>query len=285
VTEGFSFQATGKRHGLEDRYLHDFVRGIIAVADGVTRVEYRPGDEEQSKRVGNVALVFCQTVLDQLADQDPREFAELLSRVGPRANARIRELNRTWGFSAPEDYVLRDPYAAVGSCGVLDQAGWWHFGYIGDSGVCCFGPDAAMRLLSQDQLLGTMRVLDSMSTASRQERFEYQRSRLRNRLDARDEEGRPCGYGVLNGDPSGEVFWRTGTVRVQPGDVLVAYTDGARHLLEQAEFQELARSFACGGAVAEAEAACREAWRGFCAARPEWCVDDATLAVARVRAT
>ncbi len=274
---GFVFQETGPRHALEDRFLCDWAAGAIAVADGVTRFDYGPDSEAESARVGQVALAFCATAVELLSTAGP--LPERIERAGPEANRRIAALNRFYGFSSADDYALRDPYAAVGCCGVLSE-GTWSFGYIGDCEVRFLGADGRNIALSEDQLIGTCRVLQSLSHLPRLEQARIFRRDLRNRLDAKDAAGHPCGHGVFNGDPRADAWWRCGRVPSERGGILVLSTDGGRALIRSNRFAALVREILDSRHPADGPAACRQLWAELAAANPADCADDVTVIVA-----
>jgi hypothetical protein len=281
---GFVFQETGTRHALEDRFACDWQAGTIAVADGVTRPEYDAGASAESQRVGTIATEFCRGALQHLSAKDPNPMADRMREIGRMVNHRIAALNRSFGFACDDDYLFRDPYACVGTCGALDDQGLWHFGYIGDCGMMLFSREGKRTNLTQNQLLGTLRLLDSLPNLNRTEELRLVRSRLRNRADARNPDGQPCGYGVLNGDARAEPWWTTGAVLVHDGDVVVAYSDGAEQLIELAEFAVILDVFRENGQAREAESACRELWQRQLS-RAGSRMDDATIAAADVTAS
>ncbi|MHC1763661.1 MAG: protein phosphatase 2C domain-containing protein [Verrucomicrobiia bacterium] len=275
---GFVFQETGCRHALEDRFLCDWSACAMAVADGVTRFNYGTDSEAESARVGQVAFAFCATAVELLSSAG--RHPELIERAGPEANRQIATINRSYGFSSADDYSSRDPYAAVGCCGVLSE-GFWHFGYIGDCEVRMLSADGRNTALSDDQLIGTCRVLQSLAHLPRQEQARILRRDLRNRVEAKDTAGRPCGHGVFNGDPRADAWWRCGSVRAEPGGIFVLSTDGGRALIRSNRFAALVRGILeCSQPGAEGPATCRQLWAELAAANPADCADDVTVIVA-----
>lgn len=275
---GFVFQEAGCRHALEDRFVCDWNVCAMAVADGVTRFEYGVNSEAESGRVRQVALEVCATAVELLSGAG--RVPERVERAGPEANRRIAAINRSYGFSSADDYSSRDPYAAVGCCGVLSED-FWYFGYIGDCEVRMLSADGQNTALSDDQLIGTCRVLQSLAHLPRQEQARILRRDLRNRMDAKDTAGRPCGHGVFNGDPRADAWWRCGSVRAEPGSIFVLSTDGGRALIRSNRFAALVRGVLENSQPgAEGPAACRQLWAELAAANPADCADDVTVIVA-----
>jgi hypothetical protein len=276
---GFVFQEAGSAHALEDRYACDWQARVIAVADGVTRPEYGSAAAEESNRVGKVAAEFCHCALMMLAGPDGGELSSRVRKIGQTANERIGVLNHGFGFASDQDYQLRDPYGCVGTCGALDASGIWHVGYIGDCGMLLLRANGKQMSLTQNQLRGAVRVIESLSSLPPSARQNFIRTQLRNRAEARDAQGEPCGYGVLNGDARAESWWTSGSVSLSPGDAVVAYSDGAELLARLRQFQAIVDAFRTSGRAPEAQASCGLLWRDETsrAALPR---DDATLWVA-----
>ncbi|MDA1263762.1 MAG: hypothetical protein O2816_01630, partial [Planctomycetota bacterium] len=112
------------------------------------------------------------------------------------------------------------------------------------------------RALSEDQVAPASRELAALAFADNEERRSYRRSKLRNQASARDSSGKPCGYGVFDGNPAACEFWSCGTLALGDGELIVVHSDGAQPLVAVAGFRAILREFCRTGDAVAAQLAC-----------------------------
>ena len=237
--EGFTVQSGLPRvlgHPIEDSYQIDRNRGIIAVADGVTRdvSEYSPDKSNFLERLyflykyqrpshaTNVANLFTETFVRTLRGYQSVD-EESIKQGYSEANKAIRDYNERAGLG--RDFLLNDLAGCVASTAVLYDDGVW-LGHICDSGAAII--DRTGKVVSKTVNDGALEILKKLHDPEYLKRPDerdpstrtWLRKNFRNNPNAR------FSHGVLNGNPNALEYVNVSFHPLGKGDTVLVYTDG-----------------------------------------------------------
>lgn len=164
------------------------------------------------------------------------------------ANDSVKALNEKlglWVKDKDEDYLENDFAATVLSCFVKkgDQV---LFAYMGDCGIARLSADGKVLWDSPDEITPIRshfpqvpkegEVDESTRNHLTEQRFITVRKDFRNKPQS------PYSYGAITGEKEALEYVRTGTISLDKGDVILAYSDGITPFLKDASFCRLVAS-------------------------------------------
>lgn len=185
----------------EDLALFEKKYNIGIVLDGVTRDRIE-GVYPNPSPARVASELFANTIINK--------FEEINTHGKSKICELIQEANKNIKIYNEE---LRDSFLA-GTVGIIFviEGDKFHYAYIGD---CSAG------ILRNDMY----RVFTEKQTVMIQKhKHEYTSKEIRTNIC--NHINHPCGYGVWNGEPEAMDFVKYGTIKVQPGDIVLLYTDG-----------------------------------------------------------
>ncbi len=216
-------------HPQEDSLLADENRSIFLVADGVTRTAGPSGYPNPSP--AKIAADRLLTTTHRALQKSPHTEENLRTacRLG---NEEVRRLNKELGLWDNCDWLEKDLAGTV-FAGLLLNNNHFIWGFLTDCGVARLSPQGEILWITPDRLAPVRQYFPPPpQTKKRQVAI---RRDFRNRPDA----GLDRTYGVFTGEDGAMPYLGTGTQSYNSGDILLVYSDGARHLIDQTDFRTL----------------------------------------------
>jgi Protein phosphatase 2C len=195
---------------------------VVVAADGITRFP-APGRPYPSPSPGAIA---AQIILEEVAQAAVRGGTP----IGwlQNANNRIEQSNDRADAWARFSHHGDDVASAVAAVATTATSGI-SFAYIGDAGIAVLGADGKVSRITADDIQPIRRHFPPRSMPPH-ERMASMIDAFRNRSDG-------SGYGALTGERAAERYIRCGVWRLRRDDTaVVAFSDGARPMLETADF-------------------------------------------------
>jgi hypothetical protein len=221
----------------EDYHLNSERYPIFAVADGVTLEFENYLSFPEFSGAGEAARIFCQTAIEEAEGryenfgvEEIREVFNIANAAVGRYNAergRTKETSNFWNF---------DLYCSTAAFAVV-KGGVVYWGTICDSylarvdcqGKIIFQTPECWAALNQNLPVG-------WKEKSVDDRKRILRSVYRN---GTDKNGRPIGYGVVNGEPSVCLYLNVGSFVVEEGETVLLFTDGFEEHVKNSKFIRL----------------------------------------------
>jgi len=235
------------RYPLEDAY--SINKGIIAVADGITRDPFPelPGKNSPASKLNfffkyprpsparKAADIFCNVFPEAILDFIKKdEYA--VRKAFTEANDRIRSWNLK---NIPEiDYVTND-FAGCVAAGAFETKGMLYWGYITDCGAAVFDDKGILKFRTENE--GPDRYSEEIKQKDKRlenalwgnpETRKIIRKEYRNKPDEK------YAYGALTGEETAMKYVRTGAWELKPTDYLAVYSDGLEKTVFSEEFSE-----------------------------------------------
>lgn len=225
-----TFQQKNKKGRPNDDYYCWRMNGnSFAVADGVSRTQNPGAERPATSRLA--AAAFCTEATRAL------ERGKSFEQAFTCANVTIAGINEAKDIT-PEtvDYLDRDYICCVGVAGVLEEdiPNRFSYGYLPDCGIFVYDRDRLPILVSENHLSVLEAFREKRGFVSTDEKRIWWRRDMRNHPDART-----MTYGVLTGEPAAVSYLKTGYVDVQPGDVVILFSDGMYPFLFDRVFLKL----------------------------------------------
>lgn len=216
-------------HPQEDSLLADENKGIFLVADGVTRTAGGAGYPRPSpaKIAADRLLATVHRELAKTAYTEDNFRAAC--RVG---NEEVRRVNQELGLWENCDWLEKDLAGAV-FAGLLVRNTDFVWGFLTDCGVARLSPQGEILWITPDRLKPVRRYFPPPPKTK--ERQITIRRDFRNQPAA----GLERTYGVFTGEDNAMPYLEIGTQSYNPSDVLLVYSDGVRHLIDQPDFRAL----------------------------------------------
>lgn len=225
-------QVTYKREG-EDALFVDEKGGVFAVTDGVTRDKNDSGEYPYPSPARQAAQIAAETIGNYLVNLEQISERKIHDAF-VHANEAVKSLNEQLGLWNNHDYLERDLAGTVGVCAVV-QKREVIYGYIGDCGIAHLSSQGELLWHSDDDVITASSHFPKTNDIGRTERTVRVRRDFRNKPSAQH----PT-YGVLTGEEEAMHYVKTGRVQLEPGAVLVVYSDGAMpFIFEDDDFSRL----------------------------------------------
>jgi len=260
MINGFTVNNWLNRKPVEDSYSFDAEKGIMIVADGITRdpknmpilcygsknpfkwhrfFKNYPNPSPAKK----AADLFCKTALECL-----RSYGEIgklsIRNAFDAGNEAIHSLNRK--ENPLPDYLENDFYGCVAAIASM-QNGIISWGHIADPGVCVFDKDgnipiARINTELNDELKSTLSEGPSSELgivmSRRKLNFNMPEGRKLIRRNYRNNPTEEMAYGALTGESIAMYYVRTGQWILNPEESVVVYTDGLEHIIDDDNFRK-----------------------------------------------
>lgn len=216
---------------------------VYAVADGITRDPLGVKDftglsyedllqtYPQTSGAALAAQLFCRQFVREMSEQGPDPEGVRAAFVA--ANDAIARLNRQ--HIRHVDYLVKDYCGCTAAAGAIadNQLSW---GVIGDCGIIVFNNRGQVKL----QTTNGMETFEKYAPQigfdwNKPEGRKLVRSRFRNNPNM-IADGVCVAYGALTGEKPAEHFMDFGTQPLEPGDLIVFYSDGMNNIVVQREF-------------------------------------------------
>jgi len=228
------------KHPVEDAFKFDKKRGILAVADGVTR---DPCEH----------LSLIEEVIDYPDPSPARKAADIFcGNFVKRADANSSKIKRAFKFANDEigkwnakhipkpDYVVNDLAGTVAS-GAIISGSSYHYGFICDCGVAVFDSNGKLKFKTDDEG-PTTRDKEIWplirKKLGRDINWKMPEARRELRSNYRNNPKNPS-FGVLTGEPLAMRYVRVGSGKLDSGDVLMVYSDGVAGIIFSKDFSKL----------------------------------------------
>lgn len=237
---GSAFESPLRQNGiLEDAFLVSDRYPMAAVADGITQLSYRSEEiEKKTSDAKKVAELFCKTAIHTMEDNHEDYMKKfngslLLSYSLLRANEEVRHFNQT--RKTRPDFWKTDYACCVGAVAYIspkDMELW--YGYLSDCFVAVLDKDNGWKLPVINDLDP---VHDFWKGIEGKEMKEYvTRALLRNKLGLFNRQRRTLSYGAFTGEKEALKFLREDHIGIEPGDIILAGTDGVLPYLKEERF-------------------------------------------------
>lgn len=228
---------------VEDAFSIDEKNKIIAVADGVTRdpAQVLPNVRTLGGKArfvwgyprpspaSEAANMFCRYLPAVLRNFDVKDEKAMLSSF-EQVNRAIKDWNDVFLNGKDTDYTLNDFAGCVASAAVLDRDAA-HFAYIADCGIAVVDGNGNLKSKTADDGPSVHGKYYHESPELKNKRWELPRTREIVRSVFRNNPAKEHSYGVLTGEPAAIDYVKAGSFKVCPGDMLLAYSDGAADCL------------------------------------------------------
>jgi serine/threonine protein phosphatase PrpC len=211
--------------------------GFLAVADAVTRKITTQKRSYPKEFLGpQVATIFTQIGQQIYQDFDYKNNG--MDNLLQELNTMIKDFNVAHGYNY-QDEENYDMGECVGICTVI-EGGRLYWGGLEDCYI-----NVLRGKNFQDQVQMDHHIVDSYSYMQKKAAQQPKRTEeeiwcqdLRNNPEAADENGNRVGWGCFNGEIEAKNFWQTGSVELQPGDVIWLVSDGVLPILEKTEIED-----------------------------------------------
>lgn len=261
MIDGFIVEHWLNRKPIEDSYVFDAEKGIMIVADGITRdpkgmPELCYGSRNPWKwyrffknypnpsPAKKAADLFCRTAMEYM--RSCMERGELAVRNAFDAgNEALHSFNRKEN-PAP-DYLENDFYGCVAAIASI-QNGMISWGNIADSRVCIFDKDGNTPVAQGNKELnekskispneGPSGELDDMLKLEYKTKFNLPVGRVIIRRHYRNNPTEELAYGALTGESVAMYYVKTGQWELNPEERVVVYTDGLEKIIHGDDFKE-----------------------------------------------
>jgi len=223
----------------EDSYKID--KGVIAVADGVTRdpMEYLPNLKSIFGKLKFALNYPKPSPAKMAADIYTNSFVSVLKgftninqeaiKEGfTEANRNIKEWNDK---NIPEiNYTTKDFAGCVGS-GVAFKDGVVYWGYISDCGIAIFKENGDLKFRTEN--IGPEKYDKYIWQDKRLQTIGWDNPEVRKiiRRDYRNNPKEDNSFGVLTGEEQALGYVQTGEHEIDPKDYVLVYSDGLEHTI------------------------------------------------------
>jgi len=232
---------------------------IFALADGVTQSRFEDGKYAYPAGARVAAQIFCQSVVEYL-EKNFRPTEKIIEKAFDFANERIWELNKNEGIIEKMDYVVYDYFDTVGVAGFLANPvrnsinrgitkylaskisnganNTLFYGYVGDCGLAVFAQNNKLKFQTKDRVEPAVKKAKgeykNWRELSQNERTKIMHQYFRNQPLG-------FGYGSFTGEPGVKKYYQINSLVLNPGELIVFYSDGFVEYLKLPEFIEILR--------------------------------------------
>ncbi len=223
-------------HPQEDYLKVSMSLPIFAVADGVT-LEFNPdGTYPNPSRAGEVAKIFCETVVTELEKSYATFKPENMLTAFRAANIAVGEYNRSHGRTKETSNFLDHDLFACTAAFALYKDGVIYTATLCDAATVYF--DAQGKQVEHSPVCWTHERQEKFLPKDWEGKSDTERKNTVRRLyrNGVSEEGKCTGYGVATGEASAEKYVVTSTRHVSPGELLFLASDGFEPYLALPEF-------------------------------------------------
>lgn len=221
----------------EDFYLVSKKYPIFTIADGVSRVQNRDGSYPKPSGARLSAEEFCKTTISYLEKNFKIANLKTLRESFNFANKAIFNLNEKYGINKKLDYLVSDYFSTCGVAAFIKD-NIFYFGYVGDCGIRIYDKNDFLKFISIDDVAVLEGWRDNQKFKSEKERLLIWRKILRNKPDAPY-----LTYGVFTGEKKVENYYHLGKIKLQKGDAIFLFSDGALYFIKKPKFRYLPRTY------------------------------------------
>lgn len=250
MIRGFTVESEAhKKFGrmIEDSYDFDKNKKAVAAADGVTRdpSEILPDLSTESGKIEFTKNYPNPSPAKIAADIFTKVFVKSVkpSEAGikdsfEKANQEIMRWNQE--NIQKVNYLLND-FAGTVAAGAVVQGDKYFYGFICDCGVAVFDKHGKLRLITGDEGPGKSDISYAIKKTSEDEKVNWQmpEGRVLVRKHFRNRPSKPNTYGVLTGEKQAMKYVKVGSGNLEPGDILIVYSDDSRPIITSKEFSVL----------------------------------------------
>ena len=232
----------------EDACSIDEANRIVAAADGVTRdpLEYLPNKNTLRGKIkfawhyqrpspsAAISQLFCQTFPEFLRQYKPENRnEEAIRKAFTESNKIIHAWHRK-NIPFP-DYLTKDFAGCVAAVTSTYQDAVT-LGFLTDTGVAIFHENGELKFRTENE--GPDKFHDKIWEDPRLKGLTWEdpRARVIIRSDYRNNPTNENSFGVLTGENSAMNYVRTDTQEIEPGEILVVYTDGLEKVVFSGKF-------------------------------------------------
>lgn len=215
--------------------------GIFVVADGITRdpnkikkIVIDFSNKELAKKISKnyprpspakiAADLFCKSFVKYY--NNSFDIFELFKK----ANDKIRLLNKK--KNKKQDYLGNDFWACVASGAILSN-NRLYWGFISDCGLAVFDESGKLKFRTNNE--GPSKQIDAL-LKKRGTSFAFQKGRRLARKFYRNNPAESFSYGAITGEQKSLYYVRTGEIKVNCGDYIIFFSDGALPILFSDKF-------------------------------------------------
>lgn len=206
---------------------------VLVVGDGVSRtaLETYP-HPSPAALASNVA---CKSILDYLTTDYEDDPIARMNKAFAQGNLAVAELNLALGIT-PEtcDYLENDFASCCAAATTLGLDGLLTIATIGDCVIEVIDLSGRKRFVS-DNSVAKLEAERSKLSCSKLKQMEIWRGMWRNHPEL------PNTYGTLTGEPGALPYVTTAQLRLNPGDLVIAHTDGIT-VTDSPEFNQFLRT-------------------------------------------
>jgi len=207
---------------------------ICAVADGVTRYVPEGASYPNPSPARDAAEEFCSASVFSVKD------CFSLSSAFKGANKAIALMNHNLGITTKTvNYLENDFFGCQGVLGVLSLYNYEDscnlaYGYIADCGLLVFDKNLFPIFLSENSVDTLEKFREGWGFSHRDKRKIFWAKTMRNRPHARH-----LTYGTLTGEVEALAYLRTGSLRLEPGDTVLFFSDGILPFVYSKDFRRV----------------------------------------------
>lgn len=220
---------------LEDQYYA--TDNLAVVADGITRDPIGVNDISKISFEELIKLYprpsGAQMASEAIADSFKNFCGDLKEQL-IIANKRVKKLNDK--FITNCDYLQNDYYGSVASC-VYIENNILYYAYICDCGVIVYDKNGNIKFQTEDDkelysdpYINKIGIPWHLPEARVIVRRDY-RNNLKNIQD-----DKCVSYGAITGEESAISFIKTGSLKLEFGDIIIVYSDGFVNFLREKSF-------------------------------------------------
>ncbi len=220
---------------IEDQYYANDNEAIVA--DGITRDPIGISDFSKCNEKEFLEKYPRPSGAELAAKKVCESFSNSKGTLKERlliANKDVKKLNEKYIKNC--DYLENDYYGTVASC-ISIQDNILHYAYICDCGVIVYDKEGKIKFKTEDDkelysdpYINKIGIPWHLPEARKNVRSKY-RNNLNNIVD-----GKCVSYGALTGEDEAINFIKEGNINLNNGDIIIVYSDGLTHFLNDKDF-------------------------------------------------
>jgi len=247
----------------EDSYQYDEKKGLMAVADGITRDPKNlfilpnrnnlagmmkffwnyPGSKlkfwKREKSPAKIAAdKFCTAFMSAMQTFDKKD-ARAVRYSFEKANEEIKILNEE--HNPEPDYLENDYWGCVAAgCALRQEEGQkiLSYGFIADCGIAVFNEGNGRKFMTPNEGPNSKGSIDADIKSKYKTGFKFPEGRKIIRSEYRNNPIQPLAYGALTGEENVMRYVRTGEIEIKKRDILIIHTDGLEEIVKSRELSE-----------------------------------------------
>jgi hypothetical protein len=225
-------------HPQEDYFSVSKKYPIFVVADGVTLNLNNNEDYPEKSGAGDVAKIFCETVIsaaeNKYEDFEEESASRRIKEIFEAGNKAVAEYNNSQVLTKDKiNYWDKDLFSATTSFLLIKDKKMYWFSLC-DSGVKLFDSKGKQSFFSPGCWDICRKFLpENWTSMKEKEKIIMLHRDFRNKIG---EDGRLIGYGVVTGEESAALYFNAGTIDLKKGDLVFVYTDGFENYFDLKEF-------------------------------------------------